>query len=67
MSVTASDYQSLKLQIKGLEKIAAELKRDNGEKVKIIAEQAKLIEELKLNSLNTIILILLLPRKDLKE
>nr|QNO56033.1 hypothetical protein GMDKCDLI_00012 [Methanosarcinales archaeon ANME-1 ERB7] len=28
MSVTASDYQSLKLQIKGLEEIVAELKRD---------------------------------------
>lgn len=47
MSVTASDYQSLKLQIKGLEETVAELKRDNGEKAKIIAEQAKLIEELK--------------------
>ena len=37
MSATASDYQSLKLQIKGLEEIVAELKRDNVEKVKIIA------------------------------
>jgi len=47
MSVTASDYQSLKLQIKWLEEIVAELKKDNEEKAKIIAEQAKLIEELK--------------------
>ncbi|RCV65088.1 hypothetical protein C5S53_05485 [Methanophagales archaeon] len=47
MSVTESDYQSLKLQIKGLEKIVAELKGDNEAKAKIIAEQAKLIEELK--------------------
>ena len=47
MPVTASDYQSLKLQIKGLEEIVAELKSDNEAKAKIIAEQAKLIEELK--------------------
>jgi len=47
MSVTASDYQSLKLQIKWLEDIVAELKSDNEEKAKIIAEQTKLIEELK--------------------
>lgn len=47
MSVTASDYQSLKLQIKGLEEIVAELKSDNEAKAKIIAEQAKLIEELR--------------------
>ncbi|RCV65529.1 Transposase [Methanophagales archaeon] len=47
MPVTESDYQSLKLQIKGLEKIVAELKGDNEAKAKIIAEQAKLIEELK--------------------
>ncbi len=47
MSVTASDYKRLKLQIKGLEETAAELKKDTGEKAKIIAEQAKLIEELK--------------------
>jgi type II secretory pathway component HofQ len=40
MYVTASDYQSLKLKIKELEEIVAELKSDNGEK-------AKLIEELK--------------------
>nr|QNO54529.1 hypothetical protein LPKEAICH_00020 [Methanosarcinales archaeon ANME-1 ERB7] len=47
MSVTASDYQSLKLKIKELEEIVAELKSDNEAKAKIIAEQAKLIEELK--------------------
>jgi len=47
MSVTASDYQSLKLKIKELEEIVVELKSDNEEKAKIIAEQAKLIEELK--------------------
>jgi hypothetical protein len=47
MPVTASDYQSLKLQIKGLEEIVAELKSDNEAKAKIIAEQAKLIEELR--------------------
>ena len=47
MSVTESDYKKLKLQIKGLEEIAAELKRDTREKAKIIAEQAKIIEELK--------------------
>ena len=47
MSVTESDYQSLKLQIKWLEEIVAELKSDNEEKAKIIAEQTKLIEELK--------------------
>jgi predicted RNase H-like nuclease (RuvC/YqgF family) len=47
MSVTASDYQSLKLKIKELEEMVSELKRDNEEKAKIIAEQAKTIEELK--------------------
>jgi chromosome segregation ATPase len=47
MSITASDYKSLKFQIKGLEETAADLKRDNGEKAKKIAEQAKIIEELK--------------------
>jgi hypothetical protein len=47
MPVTASDYQSLKLQIKGLEEIVAGLKSDNEAKAKIIAEQAKLIEELR--------------------
>ena len=47
MSLTASDYQSLKLQLKELEEIVADLKRDNEEKAKIIAEQAKIIEELK--------------------
>jgi hypothetical protein len=43
----ASDYQSLKLKIKELEEIVAELKSDNEEKAKIIAEQARIIEELK--------------------
>jgi len=35
MPATASDYQSLKLQIKGLEEIVAELKSDNEAKAKI--------------------------------
>jgi hypothetical protein len=43
MSITESDYQSLKLKIKELEEIVAELKSDNEEKAKIIAEQTKLI------------------------
>ena len=47
MSILASEYQSLILRIKELEEIVAELKRDNEEKAKIIAEQAKQIEELK--------------------
>jgi transposase len=47
MSVTASDYQSMKRKIKELEEIVAELKSDNEEKAKIIAKQAKIIEELK--------------------
>jgi transposase len=47
MYLTESDYQSLKLKIKELEEIVAELKSGNEEKAKIIAEQAKLIEELK--------------------
>jgi hypothetical protein len=44
VSVTASDYQRLKRQITGLKETIAELKRDNGEKAKINAGQAKLIE-----------------------
>jgi len=47
MPVTASEYQSLILQIKELEEIVAGLKKDNEEKAKIIAEQTKQIEELK--------------------
>ena len=47
MPVTASEYQSLMLQIKELEEIVAGLKKDNEEKAKIIAEQTKQIEELK--------------------
>ena len=47
MSILASEYQSLILRIKELEEIVAELKSDNEEKAKIIAEQAKQIEELK--------------------
>jgi len=35
MPVTASDYQSLKLQIKGLEDLVAELKSDNEAKAKL--------------------------------
>ena len=47
ISILASEYQSLILRIKELEKIVAELKRDKEEKAKIVAEQAKQIEELK--------------------
>ena len=47
MSVTASDYQSLKLRIKELEERVAELEKDNAVQAKIIAEQTKQIEELK--------------------
>ena len=47
ISILASEYQSLILRIKELEKIVAELKRDKEEKAEIIAEQAKQIEELK--------------------
>jgi len=47
MSVTASDYQSLKLRIKELEERVAELEKDNVVQAKIIAEQTKQIEELK--------------------
>jgi len=47
ISILASEYQSLILRIKKLEKIVAELKRDKEEKAEIIAEQAKQIEELK--------------------
>jgi len=45
--VTASDYLSLTLRIKELEEIVAELKKDNEEKAKIIADRTKQIEELK--------------------
>jgi len=47
MSILASEYQSLIVRVKELEETVAELKRDNEEKAKIIAEQAKQIEELK--------------------
>ena len=47
MPVTASDYLSLTLRINELEEIVAELKNDNEEKAKIIAQQTKQIEELK--------------------
>jgi len=43
--VTASDYLSLTLRINELEEIVAELKKDNEEKAKIIANQAKIIAE----------------------
>ncbi|RJS75446.1 IS66 family transposase, partial [Methanophagales archaeon] len=47
MPVMASDYLSLTLRINELEETVAELKNDNEEKAKIIAEQTKQIEELK--------------------
>ena len=41
MSISASEYQSLIVRVKELEETVAELKRDNDEKAKIIAEQIR--------------------------